>query len=200
MSIALLVKDGIVYIVPAVIFRSIYIAAVNPAASPVNIYNVCDKSVPMTDLFLQQSLRFITFIETDLFVHHCCKVKKQKNGFNALSFQHFQETQLNFGFVLSLNTLPEILITLCNTWKTQRFINRLTIHSKMDGYVRRTSEKHKTLTGIPEAPTAGHVTWTHIRVILQKGLSFIQLKTVVQSDARNTTLQSKIYLVIIICL
>lgn len=110
MSIALLVKDGIVYIVPAVIFRS-NIAAVNPAASPVNIYNVCDKSVQMTDLFLQQSLRFITFIETDLFVH-CCIVKEQKNVFNALSLQHFQETQLKFGFVLSLNTLSEILITL----------------------------------------------------------------------------------------
>lgn len=69
MSISVLVKDGIVYIVPAVIFRS-NIAAVNPAtASPVNIYNVCDKSVGMTDLFLQQSLRFITFIEADLFVH-----------------------------------------------------------------------------------------------------------------------------------
>lgn len=98
MSISLLVKDGIVYIVPAVIFRS-NIAAVNPAASPVNIYNVCDKSLPMTDLFLQQSLRFITFIETDLFVHHCCKVEKQQSGFNALSFQHFQETQLTFGFI-----------------------------------------------------------------------------------------------------
>lgn len=118
MSISLLVKDGIVYIVPAVIFRS-NITAVNPAASPVNIYNVCDKSLPMTDLFLQQSLRFITFIETDLFIHHCCKVEKQQNGFNALSFQHFQETQLSFGFVLSLNTLSEILITLCNTCKTK---------------------------------------------------------------------------------
>lgn len=85
MSIALLVKDGIVYIVPAVIFRS-NIAAVNPAASPVNIYNVCDKSVPMTDLFLQQSLRFITFIETDLFVHHCCKVKKRKMGLTRCLF------------------------------------------------------------------------------------------------------------------
>lgn len=112
MSIALLVKDRIVYIVPAVIFRS-NIAAVNHAASPVNIYNVCDKSVRMTDLFLQQSLRFITFIETDLFVH-CCIEKKQKN---ALSLQHFQETQVKFGFVLSLNTLLEILITLCKGCK-----------------------------------------------------------------------------------
>lgn len=66
MSIGLLFKDGIVYIVPAVIFRS-NVAAASPATSPVNICNVCDKSVGLTDLLLQQSLRFITF-NSDRFV------------------------------------------------------------------------------------------------------------------------------------